>query len=116
MGSVFRRRKVKLNVDGSFLEVQHRSRGGGQARNSSGQWLFSFHIGEVGGNAFLAEAGALRDDLRLIGTRASRRSSVKSIVLIWLTPLTMRRASDSVQCCVIFVLCFTSTDVSPSLK
>lgn len=63
---------IKLNCDGSYREEQAVMGAGGVFRNDQGRWLLGFHNAGLGGNAFEAEAMALRDGLELAWARGFR--------------------------------------------
>lgn len=63
---------IKLNVDGSYRDVEDSSGAGGLARDPSGNWLFGFLAHRRGGNAFMAEAQALLLGLELVWARGYR--------------------------------------------
>lgn len=64
---------VKVNTDGSFHEITKSMGVGGISRDDRGRWLRGFFSYADGGNALLAKAGALSDELRLAWDKGFRR-------------------------------------------
>ncbi|XP_057456613.1 uncharacterized protein LOC130747639 [Lotus japonicus] len=65
-------RKIKLNVDGSFMLANLCMGGRGILRASKGSWVVGFHSHGDGGNALVTEATTLREGLDLAWNKGCR--------------------------------------------
>ncbi|XP_057421783.1 uncharacterized protein LOC130715682 [Lotus japonicus] len=68
---------IKLNVDGSFRDMDGSGGAGGLARYAQGDWLFGFVAHSYGGNALASEAEALLLGLKLVWDRGYREVKVE---------------------------------------
>ena len=63
---------VKLNVDGSYRDLEDTMGAGGLLRNHRGEWLVGFAAHKMNGNPLLAEAHALYLGLQMAWTKGYR--------------------------------------------